>query len=102
MTFRTSIGVHPGRPRNAIGEKTTESAISPRTVEPIVRVQRNRPAVITFIRARTYELVNSPTRNPLIDARTIRQVPPKTDSQAACPVHEGAGGSRRTTWLMRV
>ncbi len=34
----------------------------PNTVEPMVRAQRKRPLVQTFILARMKELTNSPTR----------------------------------------
>ena len=55
----------------------TESAISPITVEPIVRIQRNFPALKSFIFARTNEFTNSPIQNASSEAATMRGVCPK-------------------------
>jgi hypothetical protein len=48
-------------PANAIVTKISESSPSPTIVEPIVRVQSQRPPVATFIRASTYAFASSPT-----------------------------------------
>jgi len=51
-------------PAKASATKTVLSSAWPTTVEPIVRVQSQRPRVKIFIFARTKELANSPARYP--------------------------------------
>ncbi|GBD16615.1 hypothetical protein HRbin26_01513 [bacterium HR26] len=49
-------------PMKAMVTKTSESSPCPTRVEPMVRVQSQRPWVSSFIRERTAALANSPTR----------------------------------------
>src|SRR5262245_47057005 len=87
-------------PRNATGYNTSESTASPTLVDPIARAQRCRPEVFTFIFASTKEFANSPTKNAVSEANTIRGVCPKTSTYACWPFHEAAGGRLTTTQLM--
>ena len=73
----------------------------PTTVEPIVRVQRYRPRVHSFIFASTKLLANSPAQKAIIEAKTMRGTWPNTASYAAWPVQLSAGGSATTTELIR-
>src|SRR5262245_30295650 len=77
----------------------SESTSSPAIVEPIVRIHSQRPFVASFILARTNELQNSPQKYATSEARTIRQVLPKTVSNAAWCGHCGSGGNASTAQL---
>ncbi len=64
-------GMVPAKARVA---KMAVSSPSPTIVEPMVRVQSQRPPVATFMRARTMELANSPTRYARNEATSRRGV----------------------------
>ena len=72
----------------AIETKINESIAWAKKLEPIVRVHKKRPLVKIFIRARIYELLNSPAIYAMRLAKIIPPVliPPKIALYAACPI----------------
>src|SRR2546425_346427 len=72
-------------PAKASATNTALSSAWPITVEPIVRVQSQRPRVRIFIFARTKELANSPARYATKEAASIRGVCPRISLYAAPP-----------------
>src|SRR5450755_2911354 len=74
-----------------------ESTPSPKMVDPMVRVQSQRPEVMIFIFASTYEFTNSPAKYAIIEASAILHVRPKAISYAAWFFQKGAGGRLTTT-----
>src|SRR5258706_7993627 len=77
-----------------------ESTPSPKMVDPMVRVQSQRPAVAIFIFASTYEFTNSPQKYAIIEASAILQVRPKAISYASFFFQKNTGGRLTTTYDM--
>src|SRR5580692_488635 len=79
-------------PAKAMAMTTAVSTAWPVMVEPMVRVQSQRPRVRIFILARVKELVNSPAQYAMRDAMAKRGTRPKTVAKACWLGHPGAAG----------
>ena len=87
-------------PAKASVTKMAESSPSPTTVDPIVRAQRKRPPVATFMRASTAEL-RAPDEIGSEGGEEEAPVSPEVWLLCLLFLEKGAAGSAIAAWIAR-